>query len=1128
MNRCSWIVALVGLVLCAITSTAWAQGTAQLSGTVRDQSGAVLPGVEVSATQTATGTGRTVVTNETGSYLVTNLPVGPYRLEAALPGFRTFVQTGIVLQVDSNPVININLEVGQVSEQVEVNADAALVETRSTGVGQVIDNVRVLELPLNGRQVTDLIILSGAAIGGGNQGTARTWPTDYISVGGGLNDGLTYLLDGGSHNDPFSNANLPLPFPDALQEFKVETSAMPAQYGQHSSGAVNSVTKSGTNGFHGDLFEFVRNRIFNARNAFASERDGLKRNQFGGVIGGPIIKNKLFFFGGHQSTIQRSEANIIVSYVPTPRMLSGDWTAITAPECNQGRGTIPLKPPFSDNRINPASFSKAAMTLVTKYLPKPIDECGQTVYGRKENSDEKMTVAKIDYQQSPKHSLFGRYERGSLFTPNNYNGSNILSLSIPDYTRGFHSFVLGDTYSLSPQTVSSFRGTVLRTLNDKSLAQDFYNYSDLGVTNLYYPAGWKHFVRLNVSGAFTQDVSAPGVTNSTVEQFSEDLTTIRGAHQIGFGANYIHSNMNYTSGTWTSGRFSFNSSNTGLSLGDFMLGRPNEWRQDQIAAQYLRQNYIGLYVQDTWKATSKFTLNGGLRWEPYFWPYDHRAPSAQYNKKWFDQGLRSTVFTNAPAGILFPGDPRAADIGYSEHAAAWMHFAPRAGLAWDPKGNGMTVVRAAYGIFYDYPHFQGVGGIRNTPPRGGLIQLTNPSGGFDDPWQSYEGGNPLPFAISKDVVFPPGGTYTVIPEDAKTSYVNQWNLSIQKQIGMDWLVTGNYIGSSVIHQMYEHEANPAIYFFNGTNTCRLPNGITITGPPPVANDPTSGQQCSTPSNTQQRRMLSVQNPAQGQYFSNIVEVDTGGTRSYNGLVLSVQRRRARGMTIQGNYTYSHCIDTGYTDIIQTNGVMVPERRGANRGNCELDRRHNLNMSTVYETPQFANSVLRTLVTGWRVSGIVRMLSGPMLILAAGIDQALTGTQFGGTGNTVQSDQRPDQVLPSPYMPNKSIAKGWLNPAAFAQPALGTYGTVGRNNVAGPGSVRIDMGLVRIFRVREKQSVEFRTEAFNVANHVNACSSISGQQGSPVCMNTNLSDATFGKILAAGDPRIMQMALKFVF
>src|SRR5437867_3008061 len=378
MKRLICTALLVG----CLSSVVLAQSTAQLSGTVKDPSGAVLPGVEVTATQTATGSKRSVVTNETGSYVLTNLPVGPYRLEAARPGVRTFLQSGIVLQVGSNPVINVSLEVGQVTEQIEVQADAALVEIRSTGVGQVIDNVRVLELPLNGRQVTDLIILSGAAVGGGNQGTARTWPTDFISVGGGLNDGLTYLLDGGTHNDPFSNANLPLLFPDALQEFKVETSAMPAQYGQHSSGAVNSVTKSGGNEFHGDLFEFVRNKIFNARNAFASERDGLKRNQFGGVIGGPIIKNKLFFFSGHQTTLQRSEANIVVSYIPTPRMLAGDWTGVTAPACNNGQQKT-LSFPFVDNRIDPGLFSKAAVTLATKYLPykNTVDECGQTVYG---------------------------------------------------------------------------------------------------------------------------------------------------------------------------------------------------------------------------------------------------------------------------------------------------------------------------------------------------------------------------------------------------------------------------------------------------------------------------------------------------------------------------------------------------------------------------------------------------------------------------------------------------------------------------------------------------------------------------------------------------------------------------
>src|SRR5437016_10966804 len=219
----------------------WAQTTAQISGTVKDASGAVLPGVEVTATQTATGATRSAVSNETGSYVLSNLPIGPYKLEASLSGFRTFAQTGIVLQVNANPVLNIVLEIGQVAETVEVQADAALVETQNTGVGQVIDNVRVMELPLNGRQVTELIILSGAAVGGGAQNTPRNYPTDIISVGGGSNDGLTFMLDGGVHNDPYGNQALPLPFPDALQEFKVETSAVPAQYGYHSAGAVNVV-----------------------------------------------------------------------------------------------------------------------------------------------------------------------------------------------------------------------------------------------------------------------------------------------------------------------------------------------------------------------------------------------------------------------------------------------------------------------------------------------------------------------------------------------------------------------------------------------------------------------------------------------------------------------------------------------------------------------------------------------------------------------------------------------------------------------------------------------------------------------------------------------------------------------
>src|SRR5437588_2914726 len=242
------------------------------------------------------------------------------------------------------------------------------------------------------------------AVGGGSQGTVRNYPTDVISVGGGLNDGLTYLLDGGTHNEPYGNLNLPLPFPDAMQEFKVETSSVPAQYGQHAGGAVNVVTKSGTNDLHGSLFEFVRNKVFNARNAFATERDGLKRNQFGGTVGGPIVKNKLFFFAGLQSTIIRSQPRTVVAFVPTAQMLAGDWTTIASPACNGGR-QITLRAPFANNRIDPTQFSTPALNLVKNWMPAPIDACGTVQFGRVNNSNEDIIVGKMDYQMTSKHSF---------------------------------------------------------------------------------------------------------------------------------------------------------------------------------------------------------------------------------------------------------------------------------------------------------------------------------------------------------------------------------------------------------------------------------------------------------------------------------------------------------------------------------------------------------------------------------------------------------------------------------------------------------------------------------------------------------------------------------------------------
>src|SRR5215468_2818388 len=292
MKRAGIVYVVIVPLLMLSASTAWGQATAQISGTVRDQSSAVLPGVEIAAIQTETGAARTTITNETGTYVLSNLPLGPYKLEAALAGFRTFVQTGIVLQVNSSPVINPVLEVGQVSEQVEVQANAALVETRNQGVGQVIENQRILELPLNGRQVTDLITLAGAAVQT-QTSRANLGGQPFFSIGGGIPFGVDYTLDGANHINFLTGVTMPLPFPDATQEFKVETSGLGATHGSGS--AMSAVTKSGTNDLHGDLFEFVRNDLFNARQYFATKNSSLKRNQFGGTLGGPIVKNKVFF-----------------------------------------------------------------------------------------------------------------------------------------------------------------------------------------------------------------------------------------------------------------------------------------------------------------------------------------------------------------------------------------------------------------------------------------------------------------------------------------------------------------------------------------------------------------------------------------------------------------------------------------------------------------------------------------------------------------------------------------------------------------------------------------------------------------------------------------------------------------
>src|SRR5436190_2566430 len=535
--------AFLFLLLIPTFAAAQAGSTAQIAGTVKDDTGGVLPGVTITVTQTATGLTRNAVSDETGGYVMPNLPVGPYRLEATLQGFRSYVQTGIVLTVNATPTVNVVLALGAVSEQVSVTANAAMVETRSTGVGQLIENQRVLELPLNGRQVTDLLLLSpGVTVNtAGGFASSRNYPTVPISVAGGSPGSTVYMMDGATHNDPGTNFNLPVPFPDALQEFRIETSALQARYGHHASAIVNVVTKSGTNEYHGSGFDFARDHRFNATNFFApidpatgkQKDDGLMRNQVGGAMGGPIARNKLFFFGGYQGTVIHTQPSTLQAFVPTAAMLNGDFTALASPACNSGR-QIALRAPFVNNQVTASQLDPTALKYL-QFIPVSTDPCGRYQYGYPTPSTDNQFVGRADYTKSPKHSMYGRYMDIRYKLPNYFDGENALTTPSVGVDNRGRSLVFGDTFSISNSVINSFGATGIRSINFRT-PSIFKSPADFGAKVYTTPLAGA-FTNLGVSNAFS--LGGGGNSNAkydyTVYEIADDFDMVRGAHQITFG-----------------------------------------------------------------------------------------------------------------------------------------------------------------------------------------------------------------------------------------------------------------------------------------------------------------------------------------------------------------------------------------------------------------------------------------------------------------------------------------------------------------------------------------------------------------------------------------------------------------
>jgi len=1099
--------------ICVASSNVWAQATAEISGTARDQSGAVLPGVEIRVTQTETGGIRNSVTNETGSYVLPNLPIGPYKLEASLPGFRTYAQTGIVLQVNSNPVINVTLEVGQVAETIEVQANAALVETRSTSIGQVVENTRILELPLNGRQAVELIALAGAATPAPVTDASARDPFNKtaFSIAGGLNSGVSFTLDGAFHNNPQGNGYMSTPFPDALQEFKVETSATAAAGGGKSAGSVSLVTKSGTNEIHGDLFEFVRNGMFNARNAFALKRDTIKRNQFGGTVGGPIAKNRLFFFAGYQGTRIRQDPSDLIAFVPTAAMNAGDFTTFASPACNAGK-TIALRAPFVNNHVDAAQFSKPALAYTSK-LPQTTDPCGKTVYGNPTFENGHMAIGRIDYQKSAKHTIFGRYLMEHLFDPApydlNHNPLSSAGNSTPKVNAMSQAFTIGSTYLLSADIVNSLRLTANRIAAGKfepdSLPKAGLGLADVGVKAFSYQP---YFLPVNVTGGFNINNTA-GSARIAVFGVNDDISVARGNHQMAFGANVSEWWVNsYTNTYYT--RFAFNGNTTGLGLADFLTGHASSFQAGSQAPQNKRDEYAAVFAADTWKFKPGLTLNYGLRWQPYF-PLVHRDGSAiHFDENALKNGIKSGRFDNSPPGVFFNGDP-----GFPGNAGAytrWTNFSPRVGLAWDVTGDGRTSLRASGGTFYDFPNTHYLVSLSSSAPWNPRYTLTGDVN-FENPWGNTPGGDPFPMPTGKDVArnvpWPLFATVTAMNYDIKNMEVAQWNLSLQRQIGNDWLVSASYLGTETSHMWTLQQMNPAV--FMGSAAC------TIAG----VQYPT----CSTTSNNDQRRRLNLAYPQYGKYYGDVPRIAAEGNASYNALLVSVQRRAARGVTLNANYTWSHCISDhpqpqqtafGTTgNVGWTNG----DRR-SDRGNCSqssTDRRHLFNLSAVAATPGFANPALRVVASNWRFSPILKILAGEAMTMVTTLDRALTGMFIPGVGSGTGTvaGQRVNQVLGDPY--GDGTPGNFLSSAAFASPALGTFGNAGTGSIKGPGSWQFDLSVSRTFQIREMKGLEFRAEAFNVTNSFN-------MNNPTTDFNSNL----FGKVTSAKDPRIMQFALKYLF
>src|SRR5580700_4189924 len=1102
------------------------QITGSIRGTVLDPSGAIVQAATITAKQIETGLTRSAMTDRQGDYLLIELPIGHYQLEVKTRGFQTYVQQGISLDVNENATVSVRLKVGTEAQQVEVRADAALVQSTVSSLGETVMEREILDLPLDGRNFSQLGLLQ--------PGVVPLTP-GLLEAGGPARQGQAYAVDGqrpesnnflidGADNVNAVDAGFVLKPPiDAIAEFRILTHNANAEFGRNTGSTTNIVTRGGTNSFHGAAWEFLRNDAMDASDFFSKSVQPLKQNQFGATFGGPIVKDKTFFFGYYEGFRNR-QGETVPATVPSVAERQGDF----AEECTdlsgasfdpstglcsnpQGQLTF-FGTPVPFNQVTLFTPIDPIATNVLPFFPMPNQGANGFIATQTliENNDQ--FGFRLDHYLSHADTLNFRYmySSGPTTDPLSPVGANVPGFPVGEDDRA-QNFVAQETHVFSPNTIGVARFSFLR---NKFLLDEHLNHqspSDLGFQ--YDPtlasAAGPPFIQVGGYASVGDPITGPRNTFQNTFDGSGSLSWIHGRHELKFGGGYRRDQINALQGIASNGFFVFSTFPYSDGFASFLSGNPVVFLQGGgNFAREIRDRALDAYGQDTYKVTPRLTLNLGLRYELPF-------PSTENNNEvnLFVPGAKSQVLPNAPAGLLYPGD-RGVPAGLI--ATQKTAFAPRFGVAWDVRGDSKTVVSAAYGIFYE-PYYTGEGGPLQdpviSPPYLKTEQISFPVNSFANPFYT-----PNPF--SQD--FPEPMTLLVVARNLHLPYAQDWNLNIQRSLGQDWLLQVGYVGTTGVRLPRFIEGNPPAFIPGAVTTGP---GCSVAVPCPI----------STENNVNNRRLYSgctLADPPSSCIYSSVGEIASISNSSYNALEASLRRRFSHGLSFLASYTWSHSIDdvssfnitgsasqpvAGENDLAQN-----PFDLAAERGRSMFDSRHRFVLSYQWSLPflQHSHNWYGQVLGNWQLNGIFTAMSGTPFTVFDSNDVSVQGQAPEISGF---SSNRPN-VVGNPNSGPHTTAQ-WFNVNAFQRIAqdpnspVQQFGNEGRNAVQGPGYVNWDFSAIKNIRLTESKEVQFRGELFNVLNHTNFRLPVS---------DISAPSTAFGHIQSDVSPRVIQVALKFLF